>query len=311
MNKNYQKIKGFIIPLLFILTSIIFYSCSGKSGSSEEVSSGTPVGIIHPVKMNFADYLDLNANTIFLSKEIVRASFQGFIEKVYKNIGDRVRTGDKLFSIKTREYAASDSLKIEIGEEIFNGTIYIKAKSSGVLSDLNYHAGDFISDGEQLAVISNPSSLRIKLNVPFENTDNIRIGGSCLVDLPNGTELTGVIEKSIPSVDPGTQTQTYLIIPSRGKELPENLNVMVKIPVKISKDAIVLPKGSIMSDVTEREFWVMRLINDTTAVKVDIKRGIESDSLVQVLSPLFNTSDRIVNTGAYGLPDSAKVEIIK
>ena len=55
----------------------------------------------------------------------------------------------------------------------------------------------------------------------------------------------------------------------------------------------------------------MKLINDTTALRVDIQKGVENDSLVQILSPKLSTEDRIVKTGAYGLPDTAKVEIVK
>ena len=55
----------------------------------------------------------------------------------------------------------------------------------------------------------------------------------------------------------------------------------------------------------------MRLINDTTAAKNDIKRGIENDSVVQILNSNLNPEDRIILSGAYGLPDTAKVEIQK
>ena len=80
-----------LIPFIFLIGGLA--SCTGNNNSSEEVSTGTPVEIAHPVIMNFTDYINLNASTIFLNKEIVRASFQGFIEKAYKNIGDRVNAG--------------------------------------------------------------------------------------------------------------------------------------------------------------------------------------------------------------------------
>ena len=120
-----------------------------------------------------------------------------------------------------------------------------------------------------------------------------------------------MIEKKIPSVDSSTQTQTYLIKLSANKELPENLNVIVKIPVKVYKDAVVLPKSALMTDVTENIFWIMKLVNDTTAVRVNITKGIETDSLIQILSPNLSTSDNIISNGSYGLPDTAKVELLK
>jgi hypothetical protein len=53
----------------------------------------------------------------------------------------------------------------------------------------------------------------------------------------------------------------------------------------------------------------MKMIDSTTAVKVPIKKGIETTDQVEILSPVFSTGDRILVTGNYGLPDTAKVKI--
>ena len=99
----------------------------------------------------------MNGNTVFLTKEIVRATFQGFIERVNKNIGDFVNHGDDLFQIKTMESAAIDSLNISLGNKKFKGVVTLKAQSKGVLTELNYHQGDFVSGGEQ--IINNIQSI--------------------------------------------------------------------------------------------------------------------------------------------------------
>lgn len=298
--------------LFFLFIPLVLMSCSGNGDNPNDISgSGTPVVITHPSVLDLKDYLKLNANTIFLNKEILKASFQGYIEKVYKNIGDEVNPGDVLFQVKTKESAVVDSMQISIGNKIFAGLVLIKAKTKGVLTELNYHTGDLISDGEQIAIVSNPSSLRIRLNVPFEDAQKIRLKQTCDINLPGGEKLSGIIDKSVPSVDPVSQTQTFLIKLLKYRELPENLNVFVVIPFKTFRNAIVLPKSSIMTNVTEDAFWIMKLVNDTTAIRVDVSRGIETDSLLQILSPKLNLSDRVISSGSYGLPDTAKVEIVR
>ena len=72
-----------------------------------------------------------------------------------------------------------------------------------------------------------------------------------------------------------------------------------------------MPKSSLVTNVTQDSFWVMKLINDTTAIKQNIKRGIENDSVVQILNSNLNPENRVILSGAYGLPDTAKVEIQK
>jgi hypothetical protein len=66
-----------------------------------------------------------------------------------------------------------------------------------------------------------------------------------------------------------------------------------------------------LADETQTEFWVMKLINDSTAIKVAVKKGIETNDKVEILEPQFNPADKIIFTGNYGLADTAKVSTQK
>lgn len=309
MEKEYLQRTKNIIFFISLSIFIFFTSCSGDKKNDLSVASGTPVKIANPTVTSLTDYMSFNANTIFLKKEIVRSTFQGFIQKTYKNIGDYVKTGDVIFQIITKEAYATDSLRIKLSNETFSGTVFLKAKTNGILTELNYNTGDFVSDGEQLAVISNPSSLAVLLNVPYQHVSKIKINSSCILILPNGKKINGTISKSLPSVDPISQTQTFLVHFSDGKNFPANLNLEIKIPVNVVKNAIVLPKSAVQSNETLDHFWIMKLINDTTAINLPIKKGIESDTLIQIIEPKLEMTDRIIVDGAYGLPDSAKVVV--
>jgi multidrug efflux pump subunit AcrA (membrane-fusion protein) len=199
-------------PLIVLVLGACLISCSGvKEETDGFAAGGAPVQVIHPRVLDFTETINLNANTVFLTKEVVRATFQGFIDKIYKTIGDEVRAGDLLFRIKTKELSTDDSLQINLGSDLFKGTVAIRAKTNGVLTALNYNVGDFVSDGEQIAVVSNPSSLCILLNVPYPVVMRIRPGTRCDLFLPNGNILQAWIHKFIPSVDPVSQTQTVLL----------------------------------------------------------------------------------------------------
>jgi multidrug efflux pump subunit AcrA (membrane-fusion protein) len=301
-----------IFSLFSILALIISLSaCSSKKQNIEKEITGVTVKITHPQKMDLTEYITLNANTVFLKKEIVRATFQGFIEKIYKSIGDKIKSGDLLLEIKTKESAADNNLQVPLGDETFSGIIKIRAKSDGVLTELNYNAGDFVSDGEQIAVIANPSSLRINLNVPYQFTDKININTPCEIILPNGKIARASIQKIIPKIDLTAQTQTYILDIQQFGNLPENLNVNARIPIRTIKNATVLPVSSILSNETLDKFWIMKLLNDTLAVKVYVSKGIENDKYVQITKPELSLSDRIIVEGAFGLPDTTKIIIGK
>ena len=54
----------------------------------------------------------------------------------------------------------------------------------------------------------------------------------------------------------------------------------------------------------------MQLINDTTAVRVDITLGNKNRDKVEVKSPIFSIDAKFLISGNYGLPDTAYVKVI-
>ena len=92
--------------------------------------------------------------------------------------------------------------------------------------------------------------------------------------------------------------------------IPENLNAVSEIIVGKHQNAQRLDKKALMTNETQTNYWVMKMINDSTAVKVEVVKGIETKELVEIKSPVFEPNDRILLEGQYGLTDSAIVKII-
>lgn len=294
---------------VLLVISMTLFGCGSDKDKSSERKAGVPVSCVHPRIQAVTEYLTLNATTIFMHKATVRSTFQGYIEEAYKSVGDEVRFGDKLFRLQTKEAAASDSVLLSLGSGMFKGYVDLTARINGIITEINYHAGDYVSDGEQLARIGQPGSLRIVLDVPFQNMKQIRQNSKCEVAIPGGGLYEAFVDKLVPSVDPSSQTQTVLLRMEEKKRLPENLNLIVRFPVNRIAGATVLPKQCVLSNETQDRFWIMKLLNDSTAVSVGIEKGADTDSLVQILSPALMTSDRIVAEGAYGLPDTAQISL--
>jgi multidrug efflux pump subunit AcrA (membrane-fusion protein) len=304
-----QKEKKIISYLLLCILFAVLTSCGKKAAEETETAlSGVEVSAGNPVKEKMTDYLNLNATTLFLSQEIVRAVFPGFIVKTYKNLGDHVNKGDLLFVIKTKEASAMDSSELT---KQFNGLVNINARTNGVLTELTYQTGDYITETDKLALIVDPSTLRIMLNVPFQYSKNISPSAVYSVMLPGSSNFSAKVVKKIPSIDPVTQTQSFILEPLSQLNIPANLNLVVKIPLTNIPGAIALPKTAVATNETESEFWVMKIVNDSTAVKLNVTKGIQTDSLVQIKEPVLSESDRFITVGAYGLPDTVKIIIKK
>lgn len=306
MNKLVQK---FFIPSL-TLGLFFFTSCQQADSEVVTYTSGTPVKISSPKIQTVTEYKRFIGRTEYLNNEIVRSPVNGYVTEIYKQVGDIVKKGDKLFQITTKE-AYSDSIELKIGNKSFDGKVLIKASNDGIITGINFNTGNLIMEGEQVASISLPSSLVIRLNVPFELAHQFRIPSSCIVHLTNGESIKSTVTKKLPIVDAATQTQQFFVTCGKLISLPYSLDVEVSIPIKTYPNIKTLPHSSIMANETLDSFWIMKLVDDSTAVKISIKKGIENDSIVQIISPYLNLSDKIVSDGAYGLNDTAKVFLAK
>jgi hypothetical protein len=55
----------------------------------------------------------------------------------------------------------------------------------------------------------------------------------------------------------------------------------------------------------------MRLIDDSTAAKVAVTKGLEINDRIEIISPKFLTTDKFLLTGNYGLADTARIKIVE
>jgi hypothetical protein len=194
---------------------------------------------------------------------------------------------------------------------VFKGLINITSNTGGVINSISYQKGDFVQEGDELAVISEQNSMVFILDVPFELDKYIAGNKKCVIVLPDNRHLSGTITGKLAEMDIQSQTLRYIVKPSDQLNLPANLIGIIPL-VKLTNDkAAVLPKAAVLSNETQTEFWVMKLINDSTAVKIIVTKGFENNDEVQITEPEFLPTDRIILTGNYGLPDTARIEIKK
>ncbi len=287
-------------------------ACSSADSTAVEdtPSPVTPVQITNPKDSSLSEYVELSAVSAYLEKSFVKANINGYVERVNAKTGQQVGNGQLLFTLITKEARSIGNTvnKLDPGFK-FSGVSNIRSGQAGTIIQVNHQNGDYVQDGEALATISNRNSLVFLLDLPYELNQIIAQNKSLDILLPDGTRLAGSVSGTMPSVDSLAQTQRYIIKVPTGKDIPQGLIARVRLTKLSHAQAQVLPKSAVLSNETEDEFWVMKMINDSTAIKVKVKKGIESSSLVEVIEPRFSTTDRIIKTGNYGIADTARVKI--
>lgn len=291
---------------------IITASCNEQQAARENLATPrTPVEVTHIRHGSISNRLTLFGTTLYLKRNVVTSPIPAFINDVHIKLGDRIRKGDVLYDLETKErralgqhYLGSDSTL-----SLF-GRIKVVAPFAGIISTLDkQQLGDYVLEGTQLCTIAESSNLAIQVNVPYEYTSFVKVGNVCTLRLPGGEEVIARITTPLTTMNVLAQTQSILAKPVSNLFLPENLIVKVDLATNRQKNVPLLPKSSVLTDEMMRTFWIMKMLDDSTAIKVPVKIGEKSKEEIEILSPSFSEADRILISGGYGLPDTARVII--
>ena len=302
-----------IIFASIALSSIMACKNNVKEDTAEVAAViGTPVTLTSPLMGNMREEVELNAVSAFLLKTNVKSNTNGYLQLVNASLGKLVHKGDDLFVIKTKEASVLENSNHNMDSSLhFNGVIHVKAPGTGYITQINYQAGDYVQDGEVIATITDTKSFVFLLDLPYELKPFLLSNKQIQIKLPDASILNGIIESPLPTVDAVSQTQRYIIRVNNNQNIPENLIAKVNLVKQAKSNIVSVAKEAVLSNEIQTEFWIMKLLDSNTAVRVDIKKGIENNNSVEVLEPKLSVNDKIVLTGHYGLSDTAKVVIIK
>ncbi|MFV5690245.1 efflux RND transporter periplasmic adaptor subunit [Flavobacterium sp. ZT3R25] len=298
--------------LFFAVISLLFISCKDKIEPEKTIDASVPVTLTSIDTSAIESFIDLNATATYLLKNVIKANATGYLNSVNAATNDYVSNGKVLFSIQTREAKVLGNTINKIDPSLnFGNAIKVRSNTNGYITSINVQQGDYVQDGDQLVTINDANSFAIVLSLPYELKKQVTIGKIFSVFMPDGTSIKAKVQKFMPTVDATSQTQSVILKIMGKQDIPENLIVKVRIEKSSSSKNISLPKATVLSDETETNFWIMKMINSNTAIKIPIKKGIETEDKVEILSPSLTRKDKIVLTGNYGVGDSIKVKIVK
>src|SRR5258708_39935164 len=248
MNK-YFPFSRIVLYGIFLFIPLVFAACAQKPGqeaatgkdsaSAEKPGEaatdsagnvGTPATVTTVSQEPLNDYIELNAVSAFLQKSYVKANANGYLQSSDIYPGKYVEVGQPLFTLTTNgAHSIANSLKILDSTLKFSGLNRINANQHGYITQLNHQSGDYVQDGEQLAVISDRNSFVFLLDLPYELRPAVLNRRTVELILPDGEKLTGTIGNVMPTVDSASQTQNVVIRVNTSHAIPENLIAKVRV----------------------------------------------------------------------------------
>lgn len=285
---------------VYVLMALGLFSCNK---AADKQGDETPVVSVETVQVQQGDIsnsVDFNGKTVFLKKNTVVAPISGYVLTNNVRFGERVSKNQCLMKIQTKENKA-------IGNSA--GIVEVTAPVSGIISSIDMNGtGGYVTEGSALCSIAENHAV-IQVSVPFNNMKTVRKGAACRITLPDNTEISGKVNDVLPVMDAGSQTQQVIIEPANGKTLPENMNLTVSFASSEHKKALLIPKQALMTNETQTEWWVMKVFNHRLARQIPVQKGMESDSVAEIISPELQSGDDVILKGAYGMNDSTAVKV--
>lgn len=246
----------------------------------------------------------LSATTTYLDKSVLTAPIASYIMRSNVHTGSRVSAGQVLYTLESKEHRA-------LGTDDDNGIVTVRAAHGGIVLDAAQHPGGFAPEGTILCTIADASSMVFVINAPYETAARLAPGSRCIIVLPDGKRLDAVTQAPLATMDAASQSE-QVVARARAPFLPEGL--VAKALIADAEDSatnIVIPRSALQCDEGLSEYWVMKLANDSTAVKVPVEVVRRNNTQVEIKPGAVTTSDRIITQGGYGLEDGARVSIDK
>jgi HlyD family secretion protein len=185
----------------------------------------------------------------------------------------------------------------------------IRSPINGVVTDRPLYPGEMAAAGTAIVTVMDISSVIAKAHIPQADAALLKIGDKGTMTLAGLDQpVEGKVTVVSPALDPNSTTvEVWLEARNPKQQLKPGTSVQVALTAKTVKDALVVPAAAVVT-AGDGTTSVMVAGSDGKAHQKTVKLGIRQDDDVQVLEGV-SEGDKVVATGAYGLPDNTKIKI--
>ncbi len=185
----------------------------------------------------------------------------------------------------------------------------IRSPIDGVITDRPLYPGEMAAAGTPLLTVMDISSVIAKAHISQSDAAALKVGDKGTMTVPGIEEpIEGRVTVVSPALDPNSTTvEVWLEAKNPKHALKPGTSVQLSLTAQTVKDALVVPASSVIT-TPDGATAVMLAGADGRAHQRAVKLGIRNGDDVQILEGV-TANDKVVATGAYGLPDKTKIKI--
>lgn len=233
--------------------------------------------------------------------------------------GQQVEKGQTLFTLNNirKPDGSIEQALLKITAPLSGTVVYVNVKPGEVTDPETLTPLVEVVDLNRLIIAANvPSSQMpaVKLGQKVEiipqqgeNQDTFATSETAAAN-PAPVALTGTVTLVEDRVDPKTgMGPVDISVPVEARLRPGQF-VRVRIITEERPDCLTVPSRSIVKNQSGE--WVIYLVSGKQAIQQPVKVGFREGDMVQVHSLILQPGDKVVTTGAYGLPEKTKIRIL-
>ena len=218
-------------------------------------------------------------------------------------------TGVELENARHAMEAAEKQVKLS-QTEIGKGKIY--AATSGVVTSKAVNVGDYLSIGSPVAVIVPVSKIELRIQVPENEIQKIKVGRSIAftTDAYGDRKFSGKVTSIIPTANQAKRFPVLIQVDNDQPDVTIMGGMTVNFTVQDPKAApgLVVPRNAVKGDIQTPFVWLIN--KDKKTIRQTIKLGRENRDQIEVLSGL-NSGDVVVVKGQSNIKEGMSLDTWK
>jgi HlyD family secretion protein len=171
------------------------------------------------------------------------------------------------------------------------------------------YPGEMAAAGTPLLTVMDISQVIARAHIPQQDAALLKLGDKATITAPGEDQLAeGKITVISPALDPNSTTvEVWVQAKNPEQRLKPGTSVQLSMLARTISDALVIPAASLLT-AEDGATSVMLVGSDNRAHQKPVKVGVRQGDDVQIMEGV-QASDRVVASGAYGLPDSVKIKV--
>jgi HlyD family secretion protein len=184
----------------------------------------------------------------------------------------------------------------------------IRSPIDGVVADRPLYPGEMAAAGTPLLTVMDISQVIARAHIPQPEAALLKAGDRATITVAGeDNPVEGKVTVVSPASDPNSTTiEIWVQAKNSDQRLKPGTSVQVSMLARTVPDALVIPAAGLLTS-QDGSTSVMQVSSDNHAHQKNVRVGIRHGEAVQIVEGL-QAGDRVVASGAYGLPDNSKIK---